>query len=297
MVGMKTWQVLATAHGAQTSWMVQATGRTAHSHPEELEQLAMENSFRAQGREDRRQGVRYRVAERAVITLCHPVEAEAVPGHVVDVSAQGLRVRLPRCIYRGSQVQVQVEKAVVFGSIRYCRAIDGDNCDVGIAIDQIVMLAGRHLAKNTAEERGNGRHDGGTVSYPIEVLLVEDNPADIKLMQVMFAQLDVKCRLAVAADGMQALGRLLDPTIPKPDLVLLDLSLPRLSGLEVLRELRKERLTELVAVAILSGSAAAADVKRTSALGIRAYLVKPNSIIDCAELRKNLGTLISDTVH
>ena len=282
MVRMKTWQVLATAHRAQTSGM-------AHSQPEELEQLALENSFRAQGREDRRQGVRYRMAERAVITLCHPVESQAIPGHVMDVSAQGLRVRLARAIYRGSQVQVQVDKAVIFGTIRYCHSIDGQNCDIGIAIDQIVMSAQRHLNKDTAEERA--------VCDPVEVLLVEDNPADIKLMELMFEQLEVKCRLAVAADGVQALGRLLDPSIPKPNIVLLDLTLPKLSGLEVLQELRKERITEMVAVAVLSGSRAAADLERTTALGIRAYLVKPNSAIDCAELRKSLGTLISETVH
>jgi hypothetical protein len=94
---MKTWQVLAMADRAPM--------------------------------EDLRQEVGYRVAERAVITLCHPVEAESVVGHVMDVSTRGLRVRLPRSIYRGSQVQVQVEKAVVFGSIRYCHAIDGDNCE------------------------------------------------------------------------------------------------------------------------------------------------------------------------
>jgi len=264
MVCMKTWQVLAIAHRAQTSGMVPAADRAP----------------------DRRQAVRYPVAERAVVTLCHPVESQSVPGHVMDVSAQGLRVRVPRAIYRGSQVQVQVEKAVVFGSIRYCRAIDSEHHDIGIAIDQIVMPAKYHLPKNAAEE-----------SDPIDVLLVEDNPADIKLMELMFEQLDVKCRLAVAADGMQALGRLLDPAIPKPNLVLLDLTLPRLSGLEVLQELRKERITELLAVAVLSGSRAPVDVERTTALGIRAYLVKPNSAIDCAELRKTLGTLIFETVH
>ena len=58
-----------------------------------------------------------------------------------------------------------------------------------------------------------------------------------------------------------------------------------------------EELDQLAAVAILSGLRAAADLERTTALGIRAYLMKPNSAIDCAELRKSLGTLVSDTVH
>jgi DNA-binding NarL/FixJ family response regulator len=53
----------------------------------------------------------------------------------------------------------------------------------------------------------------------------------------------------------------------------------------------------MVVVAVLSGSRAAADLERTTALGIRAYLVKPNSASDCAKLRKSLGTLISKTVH
>jgi len=113
----------------------------------------------------------------------------------------------------------------------------------------------------------------------------------------LFQDIRIKYRLTVASDGAQALGRLLDPTIPKPNLVLLDLNLPKVSGLDVLKTLRQEQSTESVTVAVLSSSKAASDLQRSTALGIRAYLTKPKNIHDCRELRTSLDALVSDAVH
>ena len=212
----------------------------------------------------------------------------------MDVSASGMRIRLPRPIYRSSQVQVQVEKAVVFGTIRYSRSIADQKYDVGIATDQVVMPDEPRREQDGATGK---RYIGKPVLKPVEVLLIEDNPGDARLVELMFEELKATCRLTIASDGVQALARLLNPAQPKPNLVLLDLNLPRLSGLEVLKRIRQDRSTESVAVAVLSSSSAPADLQRTTALGIRAYLVKPTSISDCTELRTKLGALLTETIH
>jgi hypothetical protein len=186
--------------------------------------------------------------------LCHPVESLPVIGQLIDVSANGLRIRLPRPIHRGSQVQVQVENAVIIGTVRYCRDIGEGLSDVGTAIDQVVMsMRPPRTPVAVYEPKDNVRADS------IDVLLVEDNPA-----------------------------------IPKPDLVLLDLNLPKVSGLDVLKTLRQEQTTESVPVAVLSSSNAGSDLQRSTALGIRAYLTKLKNIHDCRGLRTSLDGLVSD---
>jgi CheY-like chemotaxis protein len=325
---MKAWQVLAIAQRAQTS-RSPGTHWTGHPDQEDLEAFALDKALpedrlrieqhleqcemcrsgyeeahafatrlqdvlRRQGREDQRRAVRYRVRESAIVTLCHPVESEPVIGEIMDVSASGMRIRLPRPIYRSSQVQVQVEKAVVFGTIRYSRSIADQKYDVGIATDQVVMPDEPRREQDGATGK---RYIGKPALKPVEVLLIEDNPGDARLVELMFEELKATCRLTIASDGVQALARLLNPAQPKPNLVLLDLNLPRLSGLEVLKRIRQDRSTESVAVAVLSSSSAPADLQRTTALGIRAYLVKPTSISDCTELRTKLGALLTETIH
>ena len=323
---MKTWEVLAIAHKSQISASPIGDG-SRHPDQQDLEQLALGKAvpddqikmeahlrdcglcqkgfeeallfadhlrelLKAQGRQDVRKAVRYQVRESAIIMLCHPVESAPVIGQVIDVSATGLRIRLPRPIHRGSQVQVQVEKAVIFGTVRYCRDIGNGLSDVGMVIDQVVMSMRQPRTPDAIHVR---KHSARPDS--IDVLLVEDNPADVRLMEMLFQDIRIKYRLTVASDGAQALGRLLDPTIPKPNLVLLDLNLPKVSGLDVLKTLRQEQSTESVTVAVLSSSKAASDLQRSTALGIRAYLTKPKNIHDCRELRTSLDALVSDAVH
>jgi two-component system, chemotaxis family, response regulator Rcp1 len=334
---MKTWQVLAIAHRGQTS-RIQATNWTIHPHTEDLEQLALgkalledqlkielhlrhcdecQRSFeearkfadrlqdllRSQGRRDQRVAVRYKVRESAIIAQCSPPDFEPVIGQVMDVSATGLRIRLPRAIHRGTQVQVLVEKAAVFGTIRYCRTNSRNTHDVGLVIDQVVMRPGGPPIESPAvvtERDGTAKPQPWPTARtlePVEVLLVEDNPADAKLVELLFDGLQVSHRLTVVVDGAQALRRLFDPTIPKPNLILLDLSLPELSGLEVLRKLREDAATVSVSVAVLSGSTADLDVRRATALGIRAYLPKPDNMLQYEGLRHSLSDLVSEVAY
>jgi CheY-like chemotaxis protein len=105
------------------------------------------------------------------------------------------------------------------------------------------------------------------------ILLVEDNAADAQLMRIAFAETLPEARLSVVSDGETAVRTLLDGGAP-PDLVLLDLNLPRLSGHEVLAAVRADPAVGRVPVVVLSSSAAAADVQRSYELGA-SHIAKP----------------------
>jgi two-component system response regulator len=113
------------------------------------------------------------------------------------------------------------------------------------------------------------------------MLLVEDNSNDEKLTLLAFKKANVTCEIAVARDGAEALDYLFltgkhatrDPATP-PDLVLLDLKLPRISGHDVLRQIRAAPETRMLPVVMLSASGEDGDVLRSYALGANAYLRK-----------------------
>jgi DNA-binding response OmpR family regulator len=105
------------------------------------------------------------------------------------------------------------------------------------------------------------------------ILLVEDNAGDAQLMRIAFAEALPDARLSVVSDGETAARTLLDGGTP-PDLVLLDLNLPRLSGHEVLARVRADPAVRRVPVVVLSSSQAAADVRRSYELGA-SHIVKP----------------------
>ncbi|QBY07097.1 response regulator (plasmid) [Deinococcus metallilatus] len=114
------------------------------------------------------------------------------------------------------------------------------------------------------------------------MLLVEDSGADVFLMQEAFEEVSPQVRLHLASDGVEALaflrrqGEFADA--PRPDLVLLDLNLPRKSGLEVLAEVRGDAGLCALPVMVLSTSDARHDVKRAYELGVNAYMLKPRDL-------------------
>ena len=117
---------------------------------------------------------------------------------------------------------------------------------------------------------------------PARVLLVEDDPADVQLMRIVFAEAHPDALLRVATDGEEALRALvrLAPGEESPDLVLLDLNLPRLSGHEVLAAVRESDapLARRTPVVVLSNSSARGDVQRSYELGARSHITKPHEI-------------------
>ena len=114
---------------------------------------------------------------------------------------------------------------------------------------------------------------------PIEVLLVEDDPGDVLLTQEAFAQHQVNNRLHVVRDGVEALEFLRKQgrwaASPTPDLVLLDLNLPRMDGREVLAEIKADETLRRIPVVVLTTSEAEEDVLRSYELYANAYVTKP----------------------
>ena len=117
-----------------------------------------------------------------------------------------------------------------------------------------------------------------TVQPAPDVLVVEDNPDDVELTLRALKRMHLTNPVRVARDGVEALEILLgDGTTrpPLPRVVLLDLKLPRVGGLEVLARLREEERTRTLPVVVLTSSREEPDVKKAYALGVNSYVVKP----------------------
>jgi CheY-like chemotaxis protein len=112
---------------------------------------------------------------------------------------------------------------------------------------------------------------------PIEILLVEDNPADVRLTVEALKEAQTPTRLHVVDDGVKAMAFLRSPSeeTPRPDLILLDLNLPRKDGREVLHEIKKDDSLRHIPVVILTTSQAEADVLRSYQLSANAFVTKP----------------------
>lgn len=128
------------------------------------------------------------------------------------------------------------------------------------------------------------------------VLLVEDDPDHVLLIQRAFSKANLVNPLRIVRDGEDAVAYLAGKDVyadrtknPLPSLILLDLKLPRKSGLEVLSWLRGEPNLKLTPVVVLSSSAEAADVERAYALGVNSYLLKPVNFGDLLEMVKSIG--------
>ena len=116
------------------------------------------------------------------------------------------------------------------------------------------------------------------------ILLVEDNPRDVELIRRAFRQARMANPINVVTDGVEAMDYLSGTGVytdrtqyPLPFLVLLDLNLPKVSGLEVLQWIRQQREFEKMCVVILTSSKEAADTERAYALGANSYLSKPGN--------------------
>jgi two-component system, chemotaxis family, response regulator Rcp1 len=114
---------------------------------------------------------------------------------------------------------------------------------------------------------------------PIEILLVEDNPGDVRLTIEALKDAKVANTLTVAADGVQALELLrrsgAGKSVPHPDLVLLDLNLPKKDGREVLAEIKSDPDLRRIPVVVLTTSRAEEDVIRAYDLHANCYITKP----------------------
>lgn len=126
----------------------------------------------------------------------------------------------------------------------------------------------------------------------IEILLVEDNPADVDLTKETLEYAKIRNRLHVAVDGVEALqflrreARFADAV--RPDLILLDLNLPRKDGREVLAELKQDADLKTIPVVVLTSSSAERDVIKTYDLGANCYITKPVDLDQFADVVKSI---------
>jgi chemotaxis family two-component system response regulator Rcp1 len=118
-----------------------------------------------------------------------------------------------------------------------------------------------------------------TPSRPVQILLVEDSPGDVRLTREVLKDATIANELHVATDGEQALEFLRQEDgfadRPRPDLILLDMNLPRKNGREVLRELRADEDLCRIPVIMLTTSSADEDVSSSYALGANCFITKP----------------------
>ena len=129
-------------------------------------------------------------------------------------------------------------------------------------------------------------------THPIDILLVEDNPGDVRLTRELLKESKVNNRLAAVENGAEAIaylrrqGKYRDAE--RPDLILLDLNLPRMDGREVLAEIKRDPDLRRIPVVILTSSSADADVIKTYDLHANCYVTKPVGLDQFATVVKSI---------
>jgi chemotaxis family two-component system response regulator Rcp1 len=127
---------------------------------------------------------------------------------------------------------------------------------------------------------------------PIVILLVEDSPGDVRLTQEALRDAKVQNNLYIASDGMEATAFLWrqgkHANAPRPDLILLDLNLPKKSGREILEEIKQDASLKSIPVVVLTTSVAEEDILRSYQLHANCYITKP---VDLEQFLKVVKTI------
>jgi CheY-like chemotaxis protein len=134
----------------------------------------------------------------------------------------------------------------------------------------------------------------------VEVLLVEDNPGDIRLIQEVFKEAKIKNLLHVARDGEEAMKmlRLEDENLTRlPDLILLDLNLPKKDGRDVLKEIKKDDNLKCIPVVVLTSSIRDEDLIETYKNNANCYIAKPGDLEQLIRVVQNIGEFWLDIVR
>ena len=128
---------------------------------------------------------------------------------------------------------------------------------------------------------------------PVEVLLVEDSPGDVRLTRDAFRETNESIRLHVAVDGVEAMdflkkrGAFADS--PRPDFILLDLNIPKMDGREVLAQIKRDNDLKTIPTIILTTSDSEADIKKSYELQANCYLNKPVQLEDFESVVKSIN--------
>jgi two-component system, chemotaxis family, response regulator Rcp1 len=133
----------------------------------------------------------------------------------------------------------------------------------------------------------------GGKGVPIEVLLIEDSPGDVRLTKEAFRAANPAINLHVASDGVEAMAFLehdgMHANSPRPDLILLDLNLPKMDGREVLARIKDDDLLRTIPTVILTTSDAEVDIAKSYQLQANCYLNKPVQLDAFESLVKSIN--------
>ena len=127
----------------------------------------------------------------------------------------------------------------------------------------------------------------------IQILLIEDSPGDVRLTRVAFRDTNMSVRLHVASDGVEAMAFLRQEgnhvDAPRPDLILLDLNLPKMDGREVLVHIKADQNLKTIPTVILTTSEEEADISTSYQLHANCYLNKPVQLEEFESLVKSIN--------
>lgn len=134
----------------------------------------------------------------------------------------------------------------------------------------------------------------------IDILLVEDNPGDVLMIQEAFAEIRLAHHLHMVSTGELSLDFLFRREVyqdaPRPDLILLDLNLPGLSGLEVLEEIKRDRTLRIIPVITLTSSSNDRDVLQSYERAANCYIVKPGDFHSYIQVAEQIRSFWFDLV-
>jgi CheY-like chemotaxis protein len=136
----------------------------------------------------------------------------------------------------------------------------------------------------------------------VDILLIEDDPSDQKLVKRFFDDSMIRNKIYTVDDGEEALNYLHereqygDDNAPRPDLILLDLNLPKVDGRDVLEEMNQDEVLREIPVVVLTTSEEEEDVHRSYGLGASSYIVKPMNMEQFKETIKKLKDYWFDVV-
>jgi two-component system, chemotaxis family, response regulator Rcp1 len=136
----------------------------------------------------------------------------------------------------------------------------------------------------------------GKDGVPIRILLVEDSRGDVRLLQEVFRDANKEIHLHVASDGIEAMDFLRQQGVhanaPRPNLILLDLNLPKMDGHEVLARIKEDTGLRTIPTIILTTSDAEVDIVKSYQLQANSYLKKPGELEAFEELVKSVNSYL-----